>query len=171
MMSNRGGNDRLYRVSLGGTNRRPETVRGAALVEMALVMPLLLLLLLGILEFGVVMLHQLTLAQMAREGSRHASLGRPVAQIEERVINMGGALPNPEEMTVDLSYSTDEGATYPYALGDVGGGSENDAPPGSLIQVSVRWTHHFLTGSFFSWLTGAEGDRLPLAAAVVMRRE
>jgi hypothetical protein len=138
---------------------------------MALVMPLLLLLVLGILEFGVIMLHQLTLQQIAREGSRHASLGRTVEQIEQRVVNMGGALPNQNELTISLNYSTDEGQTYPYSLGDGGGGSENDAPPGSLIMVTVDWPHHLLTGSFFSWLTGAQNGRLPLKADVVMRRE
>lgn len=153
------------------TLSRGRRSRGAALVEFALVAPLLLLLLLGILEFGVVMLHQLTLAQVAREGSRHASLGRSVAQIDQRIHNMAGALPNPQEMAIELTYSTDGGVTYPYALADAGGGGENDAPPGSLIKVTVRCPHHFLTGSFFSWLTGAQGDRLPLAASVVMRRE
>jgi Flp pilus assembly protein TadG len=170
-MSNINARCRQRGVNFGRTRRPRGAAFGAALVEFALVLPLLLLLFLGIIEFGVVALHELTLAQVAREGSRHASLGRPVAQIEERILNMGGALPNPEELTIDLTYSTDQGETYPYALSDVGEGSENDAPPGSLIQVTVEWPHHLLTGSFFSWLTGAEGDRLPLRADVVMRRE
>ncbi len=145
--------------------------RGAALVEFALVLPLLLLLFLGILEFGVVALQELTLVQVAREGSRQASLGRSVAQIEERVLNMGGALPNPGEVAVAATYSTDDGATYPYALADVGDGSENDAPPGSLVKVIVTCPHQMLTGDFFSWLTGVSDGRLPLKAEVVMRRE
>ena len=140
------------------------------MVEFALIVPLLLMLFLGIVEFGVMMLHQLTLAQVAREGSRHASLGRTVAQIETRMLNMAGALPNQNELVVDLSYSTDQGVTYPYALGDVGG-SENDAPPGGLIKVTLDWPHHLITGSFFSWLSGAQGDTLPLKAEVIMRRE
>ncbi len=140
-------------------------------MEFALILPILLLLVLGIMEFGVLMLHQLTLAQVAREGSRHASLGRPVEQIEERMHNMAGALPDQNELAVNLTYSTDQGASYPYTLSDAGSGSENDAPPGSLIKVKLDWPHHFLTGSFFSWLTGAQGDRMPLRSEVVMRRE
>ena len=145
--------------------------RGAALVEFAIVVPLLLLIVLGIIEFGVMMLHQLTLVQIAREGSRHASLGRPVTQIEQRITSTAGALPNHGELQIYLSYSTDQGLTYPYALGDAGGGSENDAPSGSLIKVALDWPHHFLTGTFFSWLSRAQGDVLPLHAEVVMRRE
>ncbi|UCH36720.1 MAG: pilus assembly protein [Armatimonadota bacterium] len=148
-------------------NRR----RGAALVEFALILPILLMLFLGIIEFGVLFLHQLTLVQVGREGSRHASLGKPVAAIEERIVNTAGALPNHDELTIDLSYSTDEGLTYPYALGDVGGGSENSAPPGTLIKVTLNWPHHLITGSFFSWLSGVQGDALPLKSEVVMRRE
>jgi len=151
---------------LSATHRK----RGAALVEFALIVPLLLMLFLGIIEFGVLMLHQLTLAQVAREGSRHASLGRSVEQIEERMLNMAGALPNHDELSVDLAYSMDEGVTYPYTLGD-GGDDENDAPAGSLISVTLQWPHHFITGTFFSWLSGAQGDTMPLKAEVVMRRE
>jgi hypothetical protein len=145
--------------------------RGAALVEFAIVAPLLFLIVLGIIEFGVIMMHQLTLVQVAREGSRAASLGRPVAQIEERITNTAGALPNHDELQIDLSYSTDEGVTYPFVLGDAGGGSENGAPPGSLIKVTLDWPHHFLTGNFFSWLPRAQDDVFPLRAEVVMRRE
>lgn len=146
--------------------------RGAALVEFALILPILLMLFLGIIEFGVLMMHQLTLVQVAREGSRHASLGRPVAQIEERILNTAGALPNHNELTTDLSYSTDEGLTYPYSLGDIGAGGENNAPPGSLIKVTVTWPHHMITGSFLTrWLSQAQGDALPLKSEVIMRRE
>lgn len=148
-------------------NRR----RGAALVEFALVAPLLFLLVLGIMEFGVMMMHQLTLVQVAREGSRHASLGRPVAEIEQRIVNTAGGLPDHEALQIDLSWSTDDGANYNHALGDAGGGSENNALPGSLIKVTLDWPHQLLTGSFFSWLSGAEGNTRPLRAAVVMRRE
>ena len=142
-------------------------------MEFALIVPLLFLLFLGIIEFGVMMMHQLTLVQVAREGSRHASLGKPVAETEQRIINTAGALPNHEELEIDLRYSTDDGVTYPDSqiLGDAGGGSENDAPPGSLIRVTLDWPHHLITGSFFSRLSGAEGDTMPLEARVVMRRE
>ncbi len=145
--------------------------RGAALVEFALILPILLMLFLGIVEFGVMMMHQLTLVQVAREGSRHASLGRPVGQIRERIVNVAGALPNHDELAMHFSYSTDEGLTYPYALSDVGSGSENNAPPGSLIKVTLDWPHHLLTGSFFSWLSDVHNNTLPLESKVVMRRE
>jgi hypothetical protein len=146
--------------------------RGAALVEFALILPILLMLFLGIIEFGVLMMHQLTLVQVAREGSRAASLGGPVAQIQARILNMAGALPDADQMTVDMRYSVDNGQTWSStALGDNAGG-ENDAPPGSLIRVSLDWPHHMITGAFLTrWLSSAQGDVLPLHSNVIMRRE
>ena len=48
---------------------------GAAAVEMALVLPLLLVLLFGIIDFGRALNAQITLTEAAREGARAAALG------------------------------------------------------------------------------------------------
>lgn len=144
--------------------------RGAALIEFALIVPLLIFLLLGIIEFGIVVMHQLTLEQAAREGSRLAAVRNPTTKVIERIMNSAAILPNRSDLEITLSYSTDNGQTYPYPLGDTAGGT-NDAPPGSLVQVTVSWPHRLVTGSFFGWLTGAENNTLPLRAEVVMRRE
>jgi Flp pilus assembly protein TadG len=54
--------------------------RGAAAVEMALVMPLLVSLLLGIIDMGRLFNAEIQLSQAAREGARIASLGPPSTQ-------------------------------------------------------------------------------------------
>lgn len=51
--------------------------RGAAAVEFALLLPLLLLLIFGIIDFGRALNAQITLTQAAREGARLAALGEP----------------------------------------------------------------------------------------------
>jgi len=62
-------------------NRRlPGTMgrdRGAAAVEFAIVLPLLLLLAFGIIDFGRALNAQITLTQAAREGARLDALNQP----------------------------------------------------------------------------------------------
>ena len=49
--------------------------RGATAVEFALLLPLLLLIVFGIIDFGRALNAQITLTQAAREGARLAALG------------------------------------------------------------------------------------------------
>jgi Flp pilus assembly pilin Flp len=51
--------------------------RGAAAVEFALLLPLLLLIVFGIIDFGRALNTQITLTQAAREGARALALGQP----------------------------------------------------------------------------------------------
>lgn len=51
--------------------------RGAAAVEFALLVPLLLLIVFGIIDFGRALNAQITLTQAAREGARLAAVGQP----------------------------------------------------------------------------------------------
>ncbi|HEX8550696.1 MAG TPA: TadE/TadG family type IV pilus assembly protein [Abditibacteriaceae bacterium] len=60
--------------------------RGATLLEFALVLPILLLLLLGIIEFGWLMRNNAVIANAAREGARSAAMGQIQANIYERVV-------------------------------------------------------------------------------------
>ncbi|AMB41237.1 pilus assembly protein TadE [Paenarthrobacter ureafaciens] len=48
--------------------------RGAVAIEMAILLPLLLLILIGIIEFGRVLNVQVSLTQAAREGARYAAV-------------------------------------------------------------------------------------------------
>jgi Flp pilus assembly protein TadG len=58
------------------TARTAPRDRGAAAVEFALLLPLLLLLLFGIIDFGRALNAQITLTQAAREGARLDALGK-----------------------------------------------------------------------------------------------
>ena len=62
-------------------NRRPSGSdardRGAAAVEFALLLPVLLLIVFGIIDFGRALNAQITLTQAAREGARLAALNQP----------------------------------------------------------------------------------------------
>jgi TadE-like protein len=58
--------------------------RGAAAVEFALCLPILLLLVFGIIDFGRALNAQITLTQAANEGVRLAALGDPGAEVQAR---------------------------------------------------------------------------------------
>ena len=76
--------------------------KGQNLVEFALVLPVLIVLLLGIMEFGMIFNAQLTLENAAREGARFGTIqSRNDVQIKDRVIatTMGLTL-NRENVTV-----------------------------------------------------------------------
>lgn len=55
-----------------GSNRRGDH-RGAALVELALALPLIVMLIVGIVSAGIAYNHQLSLTHAAREGGRYAA--------------------------------------------------------------------------------------------------
>jgi Flp pilus assembly protein TadG len=65
---------------LGRTTNSNE--RGAAAVEMALVLPILLLLVFGIIEFGFIFNRYISVTHAAREGVRQLALGVEPADAE-----------------------------------------------------------------------------------------
>lgn len=82
--------------------RRTESNRGQALVETALVLPLVLMILLGIAQFGLIMNAQLTLQNAAREGARMGATGGDDSSVISRVYLVSGILV-PSKMTVTVS--------------------------------------------------------------------
>ena len=60
---------------------RARQERGAAAVELAVVLPLLILVILGLIDFGRLFFAQIGLASASREGARAASVGMPTASV------------------------------------------------------------------------------------------
>jgi Flp pilus assembly protein TadG len=70
--------------------------RGAAAVEFALLLPLLLLLISGLIDFGRALNAQITLTQAAREGVRLAATGQPnvVSRTQSAATGLSGVTVN-----------------------------------------------------------------------------
>jgi Flp pilus assembly protein TadG len=68
--------------------RRADRERGQALVELALVLPIFLLLLLGIVQFGSVFRDYIALTDATRVGARQASVARSTIPADSRVANI-----------------------------------------------------------------------------------
>ncbi len=65
--------------------------RGAAAVETAILMPLLLLLVFGILEFGLLLNTQIAVTEAAREGARAATVDSHPSAAQNRVDQLDSA--------------------------------------------------------------------------------
>jgi Flp pilus assembly protein TadG len=99
--------------------------RGATAVEFALVLPLLLLLVCGIIDFGRALNAQISLTEAAREGARLAALGYSSAAVDARAV---AAAPDLSGVNVTITKSCAPGAG-----------------PAADAQVSVSYSFTFIT--------------------------
>jgi Flp pilus assembly protein TadG len=76
--------------------------KGQAAVELALVLPVLVLLLCGIMEFGRVYDASLVITQAAREGARAGAVGDTDAQVTSAVKTVAGSL-NQNNLSITIS--------------------------------------------------------------------
>jgi len=102
--------------------RPPRSQRGAVVVEAAIVLPIFVLILVGILEFGIVFHDYLVLQNASREGARFAAVGHPATAIEQRVRDFTFHLNDPELAVEITNAQGPRGstvvvrATYPIPL-------------------------------------------------------
>jgi Flp pilus assembly protein TadG len=99
--------------------------RGQSVTEFALVLPLLVMLLFGIIQFGITFNDYITLTDAVRAGSRKAAVSRheedPVGVTVERVRTAGADLTQSDlQISVDSSWLAGEevtvSASYPYTI-------------------------------------------------------
>lgn len=145
--------------------------RGAALVEFAIVSILLFTLLLGIIDFSIMMKNYLSLSQAAREGARSAALGSPTSVVQTRVqtwaTNLGlksAKLTLPSDW---LQYAPAGSNTWTNVGNNATG---NNAPAGSQIRVKINYSYDLSTGSFLATMAGVSNP-VTLGGNMVMRRE
>ena len=111
--------------------------RGSVAVEFALVLPVLLLILFGVIDFGRALNAQIELTGAARDGARLAALGYPDAAVQARV---AAAAPTLSGVTVTVAASCPPGAG-----------------PAADAQVDVNYRFSFITpiGAFASLAGGS----------------
>jgi Flp pilus assembly protein TadG len=103
--------------------------RGQTMTEFALVLPLLVLLLFGVIQFGIAFNNYITLTDAVRAGARKGSVARhmtnPEAAVEAQVHAAATDL-KPGELDVTVTSSWEHGedvtvtATYPYSISLLG---------------------------------------------------
>ncbi|HWL25866.1 MAG TPA: TadE family protein [Ureibacillus sp.] len=98
--------------------------KGATIVEFALILPLLILLVLGIIDFGRVFHAYLTIDHAGREAARVASIGK-FSEVENTAVSQSGNLITPSNVTV----------TY----------DDPNKIRGSITTVTINYQINFLT--------------------------
>jgi hypothetical protein len=138
--------------------RRWRSERGAELVEFALVLPLLLLVALGILDFGLLFQRYEVVTNAAREGARVGVLpGYAPADADARA-----------RQYLQLSGLTPELADIPAATPQV---VDVNGKCIELMSLTVRYPHEFLfVGGIVQYFGGELGPKY-LEATVTMRNE
>lgn len=147
--------------------------RGAATVELAIVIPLILFLLFSIVEMGLLVKDRAELGQAAREAVRMAAVGATPSRMTDAVNASLATLPQ-AEVTREYDYrSWDEDAAAWGAWTTLGtDGTENNAGQGDQIRVRLNYGHRILVpGIMGPVLNADENGKVALSAASVMMRE
>ena len=127
--------------------------RGQSMVEYALVLPILLLLLLGIMEFGILVFNYNTIANAAREGARYGIVhwreGLDVDGIAEAVLALTAGL-DQTALSIE-SFIIDDGAVR------------------VAVRVEVDYKARLVSGPIIRVFAG--DDSVPLSAVATMQLE
>lgn len=118
------------------------------MVEMVLILPLLLILLVGIAEFGFMFSNYLTLNNVSREAARYASLGGTDSASQARGLEVSGNLDG-TQLVITLTPT------------------EGNRDRGDSVEAKATYTHNFMTPLLSTILD----DGILLESKTVMRVE
>jgi Flp pilus assembly protein TadG len=134
-----------------GSARRRRRTRGQALVEFAMVLPIFILLLAGMLDFGSALYSRMTVINAAREGAR-AAVTAPDKTLIQGVVST--AVSNASNgLSIGASATCVAIKTTPAPC-NFGSGAGTLAKPGDAVDVTVTYTYQ----TFFPFLFGATFD-------------
>lgn len=137
--------------------------RAHAMTEMALTLPILLMVIMGIMDFGRAFFIYSQVSNAAREGARWGSVTGVVPQgqleqwqdcdaIREAVVDKFGLALDIEPGDIIIEY--DDGATLlPYNCNGTSGPAADQMSQGDRIRVTVSTEFQFLTPIISSFLT------------------
>lgn len=125
---------------------------GAAAVEMAIVLPFLLLVIGGLIDFGRLFYTQIVLSNAAREGARMVAMGYSATDVNQRITDAAGGL------------------TWAYAPGSPVTCSSNPLPTDfGEVKLTVTPTFKWMMLDVVPSLFGATVPTPPILAKGSMR--
>jgi Flp pilus assembly protein TadG len=142
--------------------KKASNENGGTLVEFAIVVPLLLILIFGIIDFGIILYDKAVITNASREGARYGILARDPELGRHTQTEI-------EQLLIDQGYwdrlVTFEGEANPIVTAT----PNPDTNFGSDLVVQVAWSYTFLA---FNVLPGIGFDNtIDLSARTVMKYE
>ena len=123
--------------------------RGIVSVELALTLPLLLLLLFAIAELSLVFADESALANASRQAARAASLGQTIENVQSVAINTVPSNITLTTSNIAMQHRTLTSGTWSAwtNLADVSnnGVTTNNAASGDQVQVTLTYAHPLVT--------------------------
>ncbi len=146
---------------------------GTATVELAMILPLMLALIFGILEIGLMVRSSSSLGHVARDVARIASVGAAPSRIASHVHETSAGLID-ESLTVNVDHRSwdEESGTWGSWTTLTGDAYGNAAQSGDQIRVQLDYEHLLATGSLLADVFSASEDNtVALDSTVVSVRE
>ena len=137
-------------LAQSASTRRLSQRRAIVSAELALTLPLLILLLLSIAEIGLILADSLALGSVCRESVRAAALGKSTSEI--RAVGLASAPPSltlvTDDFTLECRTQTDGVWGTWSVLGDILSGSllVNNAAEGAQVRVTLTYQHTLIAG-------------------------
>lgn len=160
-----------------GTLRLNRSIRGrrggTATVELAMILPLLVMLLFATLEVGVMVRCSHNVSHMARDGARMASIGACPTRIAQHLGDSGAGL-DARNLSVTLEHrSWDEHAgSWGNWIALAANGDGNTASPGDQLRVTLQYDHPLIMGGMFAeFLQASEDNNVSVDSTVVTLRQ
>lgn len=147
------------RRAMRAKRRRGRQSAGQALVEFAIVVPLFVLLLAGIIDFGLGLYSYMTIINSAREGGRLAvtacSTGPCTNSVKARVVSASGSMVQTTNVSMSCYAAADTTFATPYNCDTA------PVPFGDAVRVGVSYTYKMIWPLTF-------GTQIPLNSTITM---
>jgi Flp pilus assembly protein TadG len=117
-------------------HRRHRRQRGQSLLEFALVLPLLLIFLFAIIDFGMALRSYVTITNAGREGARYAVTCQTDADIQNRVVSTSSGLLTTADVSVEFTPTGNpcSSGTYPAS-----------PPVDGQVEVEVSYLYEWIS--------------------------
>ena len=158
------------RLRTAAARGRHKSMRGQTLLEFALVAPVFLLIVCGIIDFGRLFYAQMTVQNALREAGRYASTGQCSAPPTGCMTDSKGNVLSQIASIQAVAQQMAPGFNFSGMVITGGGVTGSTGSPGQLVTLTVTNTVPLLTGPIAAFFTSGSGS-YSFTASVTFKNE